>query len=186
MTPLARFAEAAAFAADAHRDQRRKGAEAAPYVNHVLDVAARLARARPEDETLALAGLLHDVVENCGLTPDDVAARFGAEVAGVVAEVSDDKRLPKAERKRRQVETAPKKSDAAKRLKLADKASNLAAIAESPPPWSLERKRAYLDWAREVAAGCRGVDAGLEAAFDAEAARLERALAAASDAAAAP
>lgn len=179
MSPLARFAEAAAFAAEAHCGQTRKGAAAEPYVNHVLEVAARLAAARPEDEALALAGLLHDVVEDCGVAVEALEARFGAEVAGIVAEVTDDKSLPKAERKRRQVASVAGKSAAARRLKLADKASNLAAIAASPPPWPAERKRAYLDWAREVAAGCRGVDAALEAAFDAEAARLEAALAAA-------
>jgi guanosine-3',5'-bis(diphosphate) 3'-pyrophosphohydrolase len=176
VTPLARFAEAAAFAADAHRAQTRKGAAAEPYVNHVLEVAARLTAARPEDEALAVAGLLHDVVEDCEVTQEAVEARFGAVVAGIVAEVTDDKSLPKAERKRRQVETAPRLTPSARRLKLADKASNLTALAESPPPWPLERRRAYLDWAREVAEGCRGVDPRLEAGFDAAAARLDAAL----------
>ncbi|HKK35840.1 MAG TPA: HD domain-containing protein [Paracoccaceae bacterium] len=178
MTALARFAEAAAFAAEAHRAQTRKGAAADPYVNHVLDVAARLAAARPEDEALAVAAVLHDVVEDCDVTSAALAERFGPVVAGIVAEVTDDGSLPKAERKRLQVEKAPRLTPSARRLKLADKASNLTALATDPPPWPPERRRAYLDWARAVAEGCRGVDPTLEAAFDAAAARLEAALAA--------
>jgi (p)ppGpp synthase/HD superfamily hydrolase len=49
-------------------------------------------------------------------------------------EVTDDKSLPKAERKRKQVESAPKKSREAKLIKLADKTSNLRAVAHSPAP----------------------------------------------------
>ncbi|MBX2856838.1 MAG: HD domain-containing protein, partial [Rhodobacteraceae bacterium] len=111
------------------------------------------------------AALLHDVVEDTIGTLDDIAARFGPEAAALVAEVTDDKSLPKAERKRLQVETVPHKSADAKRLKLADKASNVAAIATHPPDWPLARKQAYLDWAEQVIAGCQGADAALEAAF---------------------
>lgn len=179
MSGVRDFAEAALFAARAHAGQRRKGAGAEPCVNHVLEVAVRLARARPGDGALILAGLLHDVVEDTGHGNDEIAARFGAEVAGIVAEVTDAPGLSDAERKRRQVARVAGASDAAKRLKLADKASNLAEIADRPPEgWSLGRRREYLAWAREVAAGRRGVDAGLEAGFEAEASRLEAQLAA--------
>ncbi|RME97259.1 MAG: HD domain-containing protein, partial [Alphaproteobacteria bacterium] len=104
----------------------------------------------------------------------ELAELFNDDIAALVAEVSDDKSLPKAERKRLQVVTAPAKSQRAKILKLADKTSNLRALAESPPKdWSLERRRDYLQWARDVAAGLRGVNPWLEARFDEAAARLE-------------
>jgi guanosine-3',5'-bis(diphosphate) 3'-pyrophosphohydrolase len=85
-----------------------------------------------------------------------------------VKEVTDDKSLPKAERKRRQVETASKKSDRARMIKMADKTSNINTILASPPAdWSAERKREYFLWAAKVVAGCRGVNPVLEAGFDA-------------------
>ncbi len=84
-----------------------------------------------------------------------------------MAEVTDDKSLEKAVRKRRQVETAPSKSDRAKMIKIADKTSNLRSIAASPPKdWSAERQREYFKWANKVVAGCRGVNAKLEGWFD--------------------
>ena len=59
--------------------------------------------------------------------------------------------LPKAERKRKQVENAPKKSNEASLVKLADKTSNVGSIANSPPAeWSLDRRLSYIGWANEV------------------------------------
>ncbi len=176
MTSARMILEAAAFAAERHAGQVRKGADAAPYVNHVLDVARRLAAAAPEDTTLLVAALLHDTVEDTETTSDDIARRFGPEIAGLVAEVTDDKSLPKAERKRLQVEHMPTASRRAQLIKLADKASNLTDILTRPPDWPAERRRAYLDWSRAVIAGCRGANAALEAEFDAIAATLERTL----------
>jgi (p)ppGpp synthase/HD superfamily hydrolase len=162
---------ATAFAAEVHTHQRRKGAAAEPYVNHVIEVAAALAAAGAPIAAI-LAGLLHDTIEDGDtvgrpVTERELAERFGPEVAAIVVEVTDDKTLPKAERKRLQVATAAKKSEAARMVKLADKAANLRAITVSPPPsWDLARKRDYLDWAEAVAAGCRGVNPALEEAFD--------------------
>ena len=69
-------------------------------------------------------------------------------------EVTDDKSLSKAERKRLQVVNASKKSVRAQMLKLADKISNLPAILDSPPAdWSLERRREYFEWAKRVVDG---------------------------------
>lgn len=163
----AEILRAADYAARMHADQRRKGAGDLPYVNHVLDVARRVAHSsHGEDPVLIVAALLHDVVEDTDGTESDVRDRFGADVAALVMEVTDDKSLPKAERKRLQVEKIAGKSDRAKRLKLADKASNITAIADTPPDWPMERKRDYLQWAEDVVAGCRGVDPVLEAQFD--------------------
>ncbi len=170
-----RFLDAALHAARLHGTQTRKGAAREPYVNHVLEVAARLGGA---EETLRLAALLHDAVEDTEATHDHLSARFGPEVAALVAEVSDDKTLPKAERKRLQIERAPTLSPQAMRLTLADKAANLASLADDPPAdWPHDRRAEYLAWARAVAAPCRDADPALAAAFDAEAARLETRLA---------
>lgn len=175
--PLRRIADAYDLAARAHAGQTRKGAAAEPYLNHVVDVAARLSRSPRADADTLIAAILHDVVEDTAHGLEEIEARFGPIVAGYVDEVTDDKSLPKEERKRLQVERASGKSDAAKRIKLADKASNLAALADSPPHfWDAARKRDYVAWAREVVAGLRGVDPVLEVAFDEEAARAEKVL----------
>ena len=85
----------------------------------------------------------------------------------LVLEVTDDKSLPKAERKRLQVEHAPNRSLPAKQLKLADKISNVRDILSNPPPdWPAERCQEYLDWARQVVDGVRGANPALEAEFD--------------------
>ncbi len=173
-----RLARAAAFAADKHTGQVRKGEAGEPYVNHVIEVAEMLARASGGgDVELVIGGLLHDTIEDTGATHEEVAAIFGVVVADLVMEVTDDKSLPKAERKRLQVLHAPHKSARAKQLKLADKTSNLRALASSPPAsWPLSRQREYLDWARSVAAGLRGANAWLEEQFDQAAAEAEQAI----------
>jgi predicted protein tyrosine phosphatase len=84
----------------------------------------------------------------------------------LVQEVTDDKSLPKQERKRLQVERAPHKSIRAKQIKIADKTCNLQDItASEPADWPLARKLEYLDWADRVVAGCRGCNSELEQHF---------------------
>jgi (p)ppGpp synthase/HD superfamily hydrolase len=166
--PVLLFARALGFAARKHVHQRRKGELAEPYVNHLSDVARLLATATDgNDITLIVAGLLHDTLEDTEATLTELATEFGQEVAELVAEVTDDKSLPKSERKRLQVETAPQKSARARMIKLADKTSNLHSLISSPPrDWSGERIRDYVDWAGKVVAGCRGVNDYLEREFD--------------------
>ncbi|MDH3233874.1 MAG: HD domain-containing protein [Alphaproteobacteria bacterium] len=156
------------YAARRHADQRRKGAGANPYINHLAEVAHLLADATGgEDTNLVIAGLLHDAIEDTGATREEVAAAFGEDVATLVAAVTDDKALPKSQRKRLQVETAPDKPERARMLKIADKTSNLRDIAADPPEdWPLERRHEYIEWAASVVAGCRGVSAALERQFD--------------------
>ncbi len=169
-----RYFEAAAYAALRHGDQRRKGALCEPYVTHVLDVARRLAAAQPDDGVLIIGGLLHDIVEDTEGTAEEIEARFGGEVAALVLEVSDDKSLPKAERKRLKIAHFPKKSERARRLILADTASNVASLTTSPPDWPLSRIVDYIDWAERVVAPARGLDPVLETGF-AESAAAARA-----------
>ena len=173
-------ARALDFAARKHRNQRRKGATAEPYINHPAEVARLVAEATGGRPLAVLqAALLHDTVEDTQTTLDELEREFGTDVAALVAEVTDDKRLPKAERKRLQVEHAGAKSRGAKLIKIADKTSNLRSLLESPPTdWDLKRRREYFEWAKRVVDGCRGVNEKLEAEFDAAyasgVARLER------------
>jgi guanosine-3',5'-bis(diphosphate) 3'-pyrophosphohydrolase len=168
MNDIVSVLKTADAAARWHVHQRRKGAAQEPYVNHLLEVAGLVAEATGGADTDAvMAALLHDAVEDQGVTAEVIASQFGKHVAEIVMEVTDDKSLPKAERKRKQVESAPKKSREAKMIKLADKTSNLRAVATSPAPdWSVERRLEYVEWARRVVAGIRGASPWLEQQFD--------------------
>jgi guanosine-3',5'-bis(diphosphate) 3'-pyrophosphohydrolase len=159
---------AARFAAERHADQRRKDTAQTPYINHCLAVAETLAVAGGvTDAEVLAAALLHDTVEDTPTTPDELRERFGARVCALVAELTDDKRLDKPVRKERQVEHAAASSRDAKLVKLGDKICNLQDLTHAPPAdWSVERRRDYFTWAERVVAGCRGVNAGLEARFD--------------------
>jgi guanosine-3',5'-bis(diphosphate) 3'-pyrophosphohydrolase len=166
--PTGAILTALQFAAFKHRDQRRKDHAASPYINHPIALAAVLwHEGGVRDANVICAALLHDTVEDTQTTPEELEKIFGRRIAAIVLEVTDDKLLPKAERKRRQIEHAPHLSRAAKLVKLADKICNLRDVADSPPPtWSLRRRRAYFDWARKVVAGLRGVSPRLERIFD--------------------
>jgi (p)ppGpp synthase/HD superfamily hydrolase len=134
----------------------------------LLEVASLVTEATGgTDPNLVIAALLHDAIEDQGVTSETIAKEFGQHVADIVMEVSDDKALPKAERKRLQIEHALKKSKQAKLIKLADKTSNLRAIASSPAAdWSVERRLEYIEWAKSVVAGLRDASRWLERQFD--------------------
>ena len=168
MEPIGPVLRAASFAAVKHKDQKRKGDDAQPYINHPLEVANLLVNVgKVDDPEVIVAALLHDTVEDCDVSFDEIEERFGARVAGFVREVTDDKSLPKAERKRLQVEHAPHLSHGAKQIKLADKISNIRDVTENPPAgWSTERRREYVEWGRNVVAGLRGANPSLEGLFD--------------------
>ena len=164
----AHLLKAIAFAADKHRRQRRKDAEASPYINHPIAVATVLAvEGEVSDEVALLAAALHDTVEDTQTTFEELEKHFGSEVAGLVRELTDDKSLDKSERKRLQIEHAAQSSNRAKQLKIADKICNIRDITVSPPTdWSLKRRSEYLGWSEKVVAGCRNVNAKLDQAFD--------------------
>lgn len=160
--------KAAAFAAHKHRDQRRKDAAASPYINHPIALANILANEGGIlDAVVIAAALLHDTLEDTETTPEELQELFGADVAGVVVEVSDDKSLPKAERKQLQIEHAAHISERAKLVKLADKIANIRDVADAPPAgWSLPRRREYFDWAKQVVDGLGDISPALRRAFD--------------------
>lgn len=167
LTPLARLAHAAHWAAAAHKDQQRKGIDAEPYVNHLLEVAELVLHADdPGDVEVAIAALLHDTVEDVGVTEADLVAEFGARVATLVMHVTDDKTQSKDVRKWWQIQHAPGLPRDAKLIKIADKTSNLRALVRTPPKgWDLARLADYVAWAAAVVEACGPVDAGLESVF---------------------
>jgi GTP diphosphokinase / guanosine-3',5'-bis(diphosphate) 3'-diphosphatase len=164
---------AAAFAAHKHRDQRRNDADTSPYINHPIALADTLANeAGITDPITLIAALLHDTIEDTDTSHQEIAAEFGAEIANLVDEVTDDKLLSKLDRKRLQIEQAAGISVRAKLIKLADKISNLRDINKSAPAgWTPARVQEYFDWAKRVVDQMRGTHSTLEALFDAEFAR---------------
>lgn len=152
MSDMARLIDAVEFAARKHSTQRRKDADASPYINHPIAVASLLAvEAGVSDLTTLQAAILHDTIEDTETSLEELVARFGAEVADIVAEVTDDKALPWSERKQLQISHAHKKSNSAALVKIADKTCNLRDLANSPPRgWSVDRRREYYDWAKKV------------------------------------
>ncbi len=154
------------FAAEKHRDHRRKGETAAPYINHPIAVAQQLAEAGLENDVeLLMAAVLHDVVEDTDATGEEVRALFGERVAEIVMEVTDDKTLPDERRKQLAVKHIAGKSGAAQLLKLSDLIANIYDVIHHPPNWSAERKNRYFDWSERVVKAIRGVHPDLEARF---------------------
>ncbi|XP_013876874.1 guanosine-3',5'-bis(diphosphate) 3'-pyrophosphohydrolase MESH1 [Austrofundulus limnaeus] len=156
--------EAANFAAYKHRNQRRKDPDGTPYINHPIGVSRILSHeGGVTDIDVLQAALLHDTVEDTDTTAEELREHFGVTVAGIVQEVTDDKSLPKLERKRRQVEHAPHCSPQAKLVKLADKLYNLRDLNHcTPVGWSAERIQEYFIWASEVVKGLKGTNSALE------------------------
>src|SRR5688572_10783086 len=149
------------FAAHKHRDQRRKDALASPYINHPIALANVLTReGGVSDPVVLAAALLHGTVEDTETTPAELREAFGEKIAGIVEEVTDDKNLLKAERKRLQIEHAAHISREAKLVKLADKICNVRDVAHQPPAkWDLTRRREYFEWAKAVVDKMRGTHA---------------------------
>jgi guanosine-3',5'-bis(diphosphate) 3'-pyrophosphohydrolase len=156
------------FAADKHRDQRRKGEGSSPYINHPIEVAELLVRVGGvTDAALLQAAILHDTIEDTETTAEELEAAFGPDVRRLVEEVTDDKSLPKDERKRLQVVHGPRLSPGARQIKIGDKTCNVREVSERlPAEWPLKRRVEYLAWAERVVAGCRGVNERLEQEFD--------------------
>ena len=169
------FIKVVAYAADKHRNQRRKDAEASPYINHPIALANVLANEGGiVNMDVLCAAVLHDILEDIPTTKEefealeaDMRSQFGDAITDIVREVTDDKDLNKDVRKQLQIDHAPHISIEAKMVKLADKISNLRDIISSPPAnWELERKQDYFKWADNVVAGLRGTNIKLERVFD--------------------
>lgn len=164
---MKRCIDAARFAAVRHRDQKRKGLYGEPYINHLLEVAQLLTLEGIEDEDVIAAAILHDSVEDVGVTFEELEERFGPRITGFVRELTDDMRLHSHLRKQLEVAHAPNMSAEAQAIKVADKLSNVRAIYSSPPEgWSLERKRDYCEFARALVQSCPEAPKGLVERFE--------------------
>ena len=165
---MKKLIQALSFATIAHKDQRRKGANGSPFINHPIRVSEILSEVGGvTDKDILIAALLHDVVEDTPTSLETIEQLFGKEVAYLVDKVSDDKSLSKQERKRLQIVHVKDMSDSARLIKIADKIANMQDILLDPPDWKLERKIKYFEWAKEVIdSGLRGVNPALELMFD--------------------
>ena len=161
--------KAAHFAAQKHRDQRRKDEEVSPYINHPISVAKIISEiGNIEDPEVLAAALLHDTLEDTETTVEELIDNFGERVCSLVEEVTDDKTLPKFERKQRQIDHAKELTDGAALIKLGDKISNVTDITNTPPTnWDSERRLEYFEWAEEVINNCPKVNTSLEKYFKA-------------------
>lgn len=165
---LALIFKALEFASIKHRDQRRKDADASPYINHPIALAKVLCVEGGVTDVNAICGaILHDTIEDTETTLEELTQHFGEAIAKIVDEVTDDKTLPKEVRKRLQIEHAAHASHEAKLVKLADKISNLRDILNSPPAdWSLQRKQEYFNWSKDVVDQIRRANEKLSLAFN--------------------
>ena len=158
---------AADFAAYKHRNQKRKDEEKTPYINHPIAVARAISEiGNVEDPEVLAAALLHDTLEDTKTTPEELIDKFGERVCNLVQEVTDDKTLPKLERKQRQIEHAKEISGDAALIKLGDKISNVTDITKTPPTnWDNMRRLEYFEWAEKVINNCPKVNEALENHF---------------------
>jgi len=155
------------FAAEKHVTQRRKGSDLIPYINHPIKVANILVNVGGETSIeLLSAALLHDVLEDTCTTEKELREIFGDKIADLVIEVTDDMTLTYDDRKRYQIKKAPALSPDAKKIKIADKISNIQDIVTLPMTWSTRRKRQYFEWSEKVIEGCRDINTKLDRAFD--------------------
>jgi len=156
------------FAAQKHRDQRRKDAASSPYINHPVAVARLIAEVgQVHDPEILAAALLHDTIEDTETNQAELRARFGDRVCRLVVEVSDDMNLRGERRKQLQVEHAHGLSQGAALIKLADKICNVRDVTHAPPAgWDRARRLRYLEWARAVVENCPRVNAPLRRCFD--------------------
>ena len=159
--------KAAHFAAQKHRDQRRKDKDISPYINHPISVARIISKiGNVEDSEVLSAALLHDTLEDTKTTPEELIDNFGERVRSLVQEVTDDKTLPKLERKQRQIDHAKEISGDAAIIKLGDKIANVTDITNTPPTdWDSNRRLEYFDWAEKVINNCPKVNTSLENHF---------------------
>lgn len=162
------FIKALSFAADKHKNQRRKDEAASPYINHPISLANILINeGGVNDINILIGAILHDTIEDTETSEEELRKEFGEKIASIVMEVTDDKSLAKEERKIKQIEHSSHISNEAKHIKLADKISNLRDIISSPPKnWPDERKQDYFEWAGKVIDQVRGTNSRLESIFD--------------------
>ncbi|CAF0735643.1 unnamed protein product [Adineta steineri] len=161
---MEKFMHALQFATHKHRFQKRKDSDGTPYINHPIGVAHILSNeAGIKDIDLLIVALLHDTVEDTETTHEELQQEFGTRIADLVAELTDDKNLPKAERKRLQILNAKQLSSDAIIVRLADKIYNLRDLnRETPIGWSEQRVKEYFEWSVQIARQLAGHNAQMD------------------------
>ncbi|MBQ3268036.1 MAG: bifunctional (p)ppGpp synthetase/guanosine-3',5'-bis(diphosphate) 3'-pyrophosphohydrolase, partial [Atopobiaceae bacterium] len=146
---MAKIADAYSFAAESHRDQRRRSGE--PYINHPVEVALILASDLQMDEDVICAALLHDTVEDTPATLEDLEARFGAQVAELVDGVTKltsidvDSTDAKQALNLRKMFLAMSHDIRVVIIKLADRLHNMRTLAALPPDRRQFKARETMD-----------------------------------------
>ena len=135
------IAKAIAFAFDAHKDQQRKGSNE-PYIMHPLRVFTHLIELGITDTDVLCAAVLHDTIEDCNITADEIADNFGKTVAELVLTLTENKLLERTERKKQILDKMTIASSKAKLIKAADRYDNLHD--PFPNVWNTEKKLQYL------------------------------------------
>jgi guanosine-3',5'-bis(diphosphate) 3'-pyrophosphohydrolase len=149
-------ANAAFFAAQKHSKQRRKNKSGDPYINHPLEAADLIAKhvdniGDIRKNNAMCAAILHDTIEDTDTSYEELCNIFGKDIADIVAEVTDDKKMGKVARKKFQIEHAKNISYEAKIVKIADKYSNLSSLrTDSPIGWKNIIVDGYCIWAAAV------------------------------------
>ena len=146
---MTKIADAYSFAAESHRDQRRRSGE--PYINHPVEVALILASDLQMDEDVICAALLHDTVEDTPATLEDLEARFGAQVAELVDGVTKltsidvDSTDAKQALNLRKMFLAMSHDIRVVIIKLADRLHNMRTLAALPPDRRQFKARETMD-----------------------------------------
>ncbi|CAN5273056.1 HD domain-containing protein [soil metagenome] len=159
--------DAILFAATGHSGQFRKDG-ITPYINHPIEVMHLLTfTGNISNEEILISAVLHDLIEDTSINKEEIAARFGTKVAGIVQELSDDKTQTKEERKQQQFLSATDLSQEARLIRISDKICNVYDVIYAPPSgWDIARRRDYLDWANSVVKKIQGTNEKLESHFE--------------------
>jgi guanosine-3',5'-bis(diphosphate) 3'-pyrophosphohydrolase len=116
--------------------QRRKDSDASPYINHPIALMHVLCLdGRISDPVVLAVAALHDTIEDTETTEQELRTTFGEEITQIIIEMTDDKSLPKEERKRLQIEHAHRMSGEGALVKLADK-SAIYVTQQRTPHWA--------------------------------------------------
>lgn len=156
----------------AHAGQIRKADPQVPYATHPLHVAIMVQEVGGEEDSV-IAALLHDLLEDTDVTPEDLVEEFGPRVSTIVQEVSEDKSLPWRDRKARMVERLQSASPEACMVAAADKIHNLETLIDAhdrfgPSVWHAFRGKPEetMRFNADVLQALRGrIPAEMEAAF---------------------
>lgn len=154
---------AISYAADKHNGACRKNSKKQAVITHPLGALSVLLQVGVSDPKVLGATALHDVPEDTNVPVEEIRAKFGDEIASIVAEVTDDRTKSQVERKQEQLAHASKLSEPAVLVKMADMYDNLSSMAEDPPMgWTVEEIQGYMAWKSAIVAQMVGANEKLK------------------------